>query len=243
MNRIKLITGGTIGLTFLLNVGITFAADSCEVASSCEELGYTETSCTLGVSSIKCPFDSSKMYCDKIGSGIVGDYCYQNDIITGVITNIPNLCINLIEDTVIGNWSWAMGYDAEDAGTSCAVSTTSIFYPCGECYGNNDCTEETSSSPCSSLGSGWRLPTIDEWQLIVTDTSDYTALNNRLSGANGTTLVPSSNNNIHYFWASTEQSKTGVYGFQPGSSSGGSVLTYDPNKHYNNRRVRCVRGF
>ncbi|MFI3241961.1 MAG: hypothetical protein R3Y43_05280 [Alphaproteobacteria bacterium] len=65
MNKRKIITGGAIGLTFLLNAGIALATDSCAISTSCEDLGYlmNETNCS-GFVSIKCPFDKTKLFCD-----------------------------------------------------------------------------------------------------------------------------------------------------------------------------------
>ncbi|MFI3242101.1 MAG: DUF1566 domain-containing protein, partial [Alphaproteobacteria bacterium] len=137
------------------------------------------------------------------------------------------------------NWSFAMGYDAEDVGDNCTVSTTSSYYPCGECYGNHDCTVETSSSPCSSLGSGWRLPTLSEWQSIVEETNtnpepDYTALNTLLSAVKGAKQLSNPN-----YWSSTEypSSTTLAYTFIPYSAT-----TYYYTKYYY-LYVRCVREF
>ena len=59
---IRYITGaGMIALSSSLT---TSTADAtCSAMPSCSELGYTQTSCTTGYVSIKCPFDTTKMQC------------------------------------------------------------------------------------------------------------------------------------------------------------------------------------
>ena len=58
----KYLTGASlIALTFSLNTGTANA--TCSAMPTCEELGYTETSCSSGYAAIKCPFDTTKMMC------------------------------------------------------------------------------------------------------------------------------------------------------------------------------------
>ena len=57
----KYLTGASlIALTFSLNTGTANA--TCSAMPSCESMGYTQTSCNGG-SSIKCPFDTTKLRC------------------------------------------------------------------------------------------------------------------------------------------------------------------------------------
>ncbi|MFI3241984.1 MAG: phage tail protein [Alphaproteobacteria bacterium] len=76
MNKTNIITGGIIGLTFLLNVGIASAVDNCNVSASCEDLGYTmkATQCTTG-KMIKCPFNPVYAICQSASA--VGDLKYS----------------------------------------------------------------------------------------------------------------------------------------------------------------------
>ncbi|MFI3242062.1 MAG: hypothetical protein R3Y43_05795 [Alphaproteobacteria bacterium] len=82
MKKTKIITGGIIGLAFLLNAGISLAADNCSVSTSCASLGYiTEASnCQRGV---HCPFDSSKVACIHeeiaIGDYLLSDGTFSKD--------------------------------------------------------------------------------------------------------------------------------------------------------------------
>ncbi|MFI3242089.1 MAG: hypothetical protein R3Y43_05935 [Alphaproteobacteria bacterium] len=71
MNKTKIITGGIIGLTILLNAGVSLAADSCNVSTSCEDLGYTSSISDCSTRNVKCPFNSSKVACldEKISNG------------------------------------------------------------------------------------------------------------------------------------------------------------------------------
>ncbi|MFI3241026.1 MAG: hypothetical protein R3Y43_00490 [Alphaproteobacteria bacterium] len=189
MNKTKLITGGTIGLTFLLNSGISLATDTCTISTSCEDLGYTETSCEGN--SIKCPFDTSKMYCGYVAplNGIIDGNCYENDELVGVQIGDTSYCISL-EEAYYGspNSKWKNGETAFDQdtdesiyyfSTNAKTTTTSQTYAS---YGNyswgylmgfnkncyyEDCgnsgykvSEEQDGSWCKTvMGSNWRAPT------------------------------------------------------------------------------------
>ena len=61
----KYLTGASmIALTFSLNTGTANA--TCSPMPTCEELGYNKTSCPNGVKSLKCPFDSAKLFCGDV---------------------------------------------------------------------------------------------------------------------------------------------------------------------------------
>ncbi|MFI3241983.1 MAG: hypothetical protein R3Y43_05395 [Alphaproteobacteria bacterium] len=259
MNK-KIITGGTIGLTFLLNANISLATDSCAVASNCEELGYTETSCTFGFSSIKCPFDSSKMHCDKIGTGISNGYCYENNELVGVQIADTNYCISLDEeDCRTPNSKWKNGETAidEDIDESTAwnYSTTSSYADsykaCGyyswgylmgynkNCYGETCGSVEQSGSFCKTVkGSNWRMFTCEshskdsDCELYNLMSLNESSIDARLSAVGGT---PVSN----YYWSSTEY--TSSYSWRV--SSDGSFVEMTPKYHSTATSLRCIREF
>ncbi|MFI3242202.1 MAG: hypothetical protein R3Y43_06515 [Alphaproteobacteria bacterium] len=80
MKKTKLITGGIIGLTFLLNTSLASAiVDGCNVSTSCQELGYKKQTCD---NSIKCPFDPSYAYCQaETKYGITSSWaCYDHTL-------------------------------------------------------------------------------------------------------------------------------------------------------------------
>ena len=64
------------GMALLALSGETQAL-TCTAAPSCADLGYTKTSCAGG-GGVKCPFDSSKMFCIREGMG--SEYKFVNAI-------------------------------------------------------------------------------------------------------------------------------------------------------------------
>ena len=64
------------GMALLALSGETQAL-TCTAAPSCADLGYTKTSCSGG-GGVKCPFDSSKMFCIREGMG--SEYKFVNAI-------------------------------------------------------------------------------------------------------------------------------------------------------------------
>ena len=69
---------------FAMTFSFSATAQTCKPVPTCAELGYTETSCTGD--SLKCPFDTSKMYCLPVvphscnsSETKVGDIYYSDD--------------------------------------------------------------------------------------------------------------------------------------------------------------------
>ncbi|MFI3242052.1 MAG: hypothetical protein R3Y43_05745 [Alphaproteobacteria bacterium] len=220
MNK-RIITGGTIGLTFLLNANITLATDSCSVSASCEELGYTDTDSDCD-NYLICPFDKTQVFCVRGFDGIKGDNCYQDGKVVGVTTNVNNLCVSNLKLNY-ENWSFAMGYNSDGD---------------GDCSGNTNCTVETAASYCSSsLGEGWRLPRYEECIFMFTieedNNADYIAVNEKLSAAGGTSFGYKTG-----YWTSSEVSSSSSYAFWPYSGKG-----YAYSKSASNPSLFCVRVF
>ncbi|MFI3241641.1 MAG: hypothetical protein R3Y43_03655 [Alphaproteobacteria bacterium] len=182
MNK-RIITGGTIGLTLLLNVNISFAAESCAVATSCDELGYTMNvdDCVKGEPYLVCPFDVNKAncrhkYCYGVYSWEVNDTSKE---ITGVRIPNVNLCLSLIEGSsenpvvewkdgeVRGSsgdnyysWGYIMGFEKTCSGELCGSVDSPLGY-CKTVFG----------------GHGWRMPTRSELSQVA---ANYVTLNSAL---------------------------------------------------------------
>ncbi|MFI3241523.1 MAG: hypothetical protein R3Y43_03040 [Alphaproteobacteria bacterium] len=187
MNKIKIITGGTIGLTFLLNSGMSSATDTCTVASNCAELGYTETSCEGN--SIKCPFDTSKMYCGSTYTGPDVVSCAT----VGVWYNADGTCSSSDTSNAIGLVYWV----SPSAKGGLVMSLTQ----------SENVNFATAYSACTGV---WRLPEIsevilmgnqypcsvsgDEASCVSSVDGQFTTLNAKLS----TDLITS-----EYYWASS----------------------------------------
>ncbi|MBQ8465949.1 MAG: hypothetical protein IJ545_08080 [Alphaproteobacteria bacterium] len=60
-------------MTFSFTINVK--AQSCTKVPTCEELGYTGTSCSSGVATLKCPFDQSKVFCAEDCSSYTLDSC------------------------------------------------------------------------------------------------------------------------------------------------------------------------
>ena len=95
------------GIALLALSGETQAL-TCTAAPSCADLGYTKTSCAGG-GGVKCPFDSSKMFCIREGmgseykfnnaisryqiafsDGTTGKYYNEDKVAIGIITHLHN---------------------------------------------------------------------------------------------------------------------------------------------------------
>ncbi|MFI3241630.1 MAG: hypothetical protein R3Y43_03600 [Alphaproteobacteria bacterium] len=223
MNRRKIITGGVMGLTFLLNANISFA-DTCAVASNCEELGYTDTNC-IG-NALKCPFDTSKMFCSG-ATGIFDGICYESNKVVGVQIGDSSVCLSLVE-TVNNTYSWS-----EAMGISSTYDTT--LYE----------GDETSSSYCkTNYGAEWRLPTHDEAYAIMV--TNYTSLNTVLSEQGGASIP---------YWAGTYFTSeeyleplndvvgTTVFTFIRPFANQGVFFHYVVKTVSGYSKIRCVREF
>ena len=90
----KYLTGASmIALTFSLNISTANA--TCSPMPTCEELGYTETSCdtSAGYKCLKCPFDTTKIMKIDVCQGypITGSYCWIDQSNSEyVVENCPN---------------------------------------------------------------------------------------------------------------------------------------------------------
>ncbi len=75
-----------IGMTILFCLLSTTAYAECTPAPDCASIGYTETSCET--TSLKCPFDTSKLYCLPCDSKY--QYTCSGDNITGGVGSTCN---------------------------------------------------------------------------------------------------------------------------------------------------------
>ncbi|MFI3241782.1 MAG: hypothetical protein R3Y43_04370 [Alphaproteobacteria bacterium] len=260
MNKTKIIAGGTIGLTLLLNANITFA-DACAVASGCEELGYTETKC-IG-SHLKCPFDLTKLFCSG-ATGIFDGNCYENNQLVGVQIGDTNFCISLEEAYYKKpNTKWKNGelYNPDDSSSSWLSDSYKPYgyynwgYLMGfnkNCY-NEDCgnegfglSEEQDGSWCKTvMGSNWRAPSClsgskdDNCELYSLIYGNVANINSRLASVDSSnTITPSSDPR---YWSSSEY---GLQGARRMNLSSGSTDDFSiGTKDYHPLYLRCIREF
>ncbi len=68
---------GTLGATLLLTTAFSVTegmAQTCAIPPTCESLGYTMSEADCEGAVIKCPFDTTKVYCPKLAQDGSGDY-------------------------------------------------------------------------------------------------------------------------------------------------------------------------
>lgn len=114
----------TLGL--ILTIGTLHAAE-CTQAPDCANLGYTKTASDCsGMASIKCPFDTSKVFCDEKTAKAcdkIGDIAYSDGTCVvklskldplrqaiGVVVNVSPLTVISFDENSSINWNDAKSY-------------------------------------------------------------------------------------------------------------------------------------
>ena len=194
----------------LLMMTFSFAtktnAETCTQVPTCAELGYTETTCGL-FTSLKCPFDNSKLFC--------GTNC-----ISGYVKDESKTDVCVAVKQVIYSGSTPIGVEIS---SHLAIAMNDA---------SSTMQWEAAKSYCAGLttgGKSWRLPTIDEGQLIGYNSS---AINGGLAKISGATQLGNEGS-----WSSTEYSTSLAKYFWPLSANTGLV------DKTSNRNVRCVFAF
>ena len=205
--------------------GSAYAAINCAVPPTCEELGFAYSSAECdGQSTLKCPFDQTKLYCTEpggkqaaavtctIGSVLYNDLkCYDEapsgkTAIAVVFDTSKRLAIALDQQ---GSIEWG-GYGRDISGldnctitehTSCGTdgksNTQKIVAALGE-------SSDYAAGLCYTLTigglakGGWFLPSMIELKTLY---NNKTAVNAGLTKAGGITISTSG-----YYWSSTESS-------------------------------------
>lgn len=80
--------------------------DLCSTTNNCSELGYTQSTADCPIESVKCPYDTSKVFCLK-PEGAFGNYYYSKGTIIGVIIPNTNMIMDL-DSTGLYNQSSAI---------------------------------------------------------------------------------------------------------------------------------------
>ncbi len=223
---LKRILGASLTLAAFsfLNIN-TVNAQSCAVAPTCESLGYTksENDCK-GHDVLKCPFDTSLVYCDSASSGssgncdnpVVGSFLYSDmscstaiegsNSIIGIIFDVTN---NLALALDYSNKTWASeaidipglpNMDKASAQTDMngQSNTTTIANYCKSNGKSCPAIEYVTSYSTTGTNAGnWYLPSAGELKKIY---NNKDKINTSLSNAGKLTLPK------EYHWSSTDGS-------------------------------------
>lgn len=236
---------GLFALAFSVGATAAAAAESCAVPPTCDSLGYTKTASDCqDMSTLKCPFDTSKVFCvsaDELPTGScgtpeVGDILYSDmscstDVVKekkaiGVIFDPSRrLALALVSATKV----WSTEYFDIPGLANQSTAT-------GDFDGKNNtktiidyCKANSKSCPAaeyayahSTVGTkagDWYLPALGELNLIY---SRKGTLNPVLSTLGADTLSDS------YHWSSSERSNN--YAWSQRFANGNVTNGY--NKYY-----------
>ena len=215
-------------------------AQSCVTLPTCETLGYKDTADKCdGTAMIKCPFDTSKVFCRSVPTtkvcDTIGDVLYDDKSCAIDINNLdPNrtpigvvydvsrkLAISLEQGSSL---KWASEYHdipgLTNYNSSSAVqgdyngkSNTSKIIAHGDSNGyDTPAADYAYNYSTTGTNKGdWYLPAGGELQLIY---NNRTTLNNSLSKVRGTQLATSS------YWSSSEHGSS-LYAWLLAFGSGG----------------------
>ena len=249
MRKYLLLTGAAlIGFS-----GAAYAAIDCAVPPTCDELGYAYTAddCT-GQSTLKCPFDQTKLYCTEpggkqatavtctVGAILYDDLkCYDEapsgkTAIGVVFDHNKKLAIALDHKNYI---KWGVsGIDI----SGLDICSPSNYSTCGTDGKDNTQKIVSASGTGSDYAAGycynktdgglakdsWFLPSMSELKTLY---ANKTAVNAGLTKAGGTALPGQ-----YYYWSSTESSSNDalslglnngrVYSSYKGISTSGSYV-------------------
>ena len=234
--------------------GSAYAAIDCAVPPTCDELGYAyPADWCKGQSTLKCPFDQTKVFCGEpeepstavtctVGSVLYSDLkCYDkapySKLSVGVVFDTTKrLAISL---STRNNVQWgSYGTDISTL-TNC---TTSNYTTCDTDGKSNTqkivaalgISSDYAAGLCYTLTHGglpkgsWFLPSASQLKTLY---ANKAAVNTGLFAAAGTTIMSS------FYWSSAE---TDDYSALAVSMDHG--LVYAPSKAYNHH-ARCVVAF
>ena len=213
-------------LAFSLSYGLTANAQTCVTPPSCETLGYTDTADKCdGDAMVKCPFDTSKVFCRAIPKpesktcDTIGDILYHdktcakdmnlldpNKTVIGVVFDISRkLAIALEGSSSSIKWA-SKDYDIPGL-TNYSIDTVTSDYNGKSntsiiiAHGDSNGYETPAADYCYNYSTAgtkqedWYLPAGGELQLIY---NNKTTLNNSLSKVGGMQLKNSNH------WSSSE---------------------------------------
>ena len=168
-------------------------AEQCTPTPDCKSLGYTETSCPDG--GVKCPWNTSLMYCPQCKQKDVCQSCYVGWILNSDMTCSENKVSGKTPIGVVANQTiTTVGAAIKCQGVAVALSDLS-----GTMNWSN--ANSNSSSYSASGVSGWHLPTKDELLAVY---SNKSAVSSGLTAAGESQFTSnsywSSSPNGDYYW-------------------------------------------
>ena len=217
-------------MTFSFGV---MADDTCKTVPTCAELGYTATSCSGD--SIKCPFNTSKLYCLPVVPHLcnssetkIGDIYYSDDICSSEVVS-GKTAIGVVYDTdrkLVLSLDQVTKYWNDGTTTYNDISTLTNYTSSSTAQQDFDGKSNTDKIVAYATSSGqthqaaqychdkttggktWYLPALGEMMPMGTN---YSTINTGLSKAGGTSLSSSC------YWSSTEYNyyQTWVYTTRP----------------------------
>lgn len=257
LNVKNIFGAGLIALAFSVGTAKIASAQSCTVPPTCDALGYTKTATDCkDMSTLKCPFDQSKVFCVTAAEAGTGN-CEYPDIgyilysdkscsasyystktpIGIIFDKLNRLAISLNSTSKV----WSTEYfdipnltnqsssEALAAWNGKSNTKTIIDY----CKANSkSCPAAEYAYSFTTVGTkagDWYLPSLGELNAIYTN---KTTLNSMLSRVGGTNLPDS------YHWSSSESNSYGAWSQNLSSGSVG-----DSNKAVNTSYVRPVLAF
>ena len=251
--KMNMITSTLLAAGFSLLAG-TAAAQTC-VANNCAALGFTKSASNCEGDIIRCPFDTSKVFCKekKVYAPKPGDILYSDGTISdsviasktpvGIVAYVNGSNGFAVSLTEVSK-TWSSGYEDVSCLTNYSSSSTamtdmngktntmclvnysgSYSYPAAE-YCN------TFSAVSNGKGSsGWYLPAAGE---LYSMSFSYGAINLGLQKLSKTQISSS------YYWSSSEYANAYAYDAWVVRPSDGGVYHYGKLNSY---PVRCVLAF
>ncbi len=196
-------------------------AEQCTPTPDCKSLGYTETSCPDG--GVKCPWNTSLMYCPQCKQKDVCQSCYVGWILNSDMTCSENKVSGKTPIGVVANQT----ITTEGASIKCVGMAVAL-----KDIGSINWSSANSQSSSYSVSdvSGWHLPTKDELLAVYRNKS---AVSSGLTAAGGSQFI------YNWYWSSS---------VNPGSSNGYWLVNLvsggvDTSNYENNRYVRPVLAF
>lgn len=225
LNVENIFGAGLIALAFSVGTAKIASAQSCTVPPTCDALGYTKTATDCkDMSTLKCPFDQSKVFCVTAaevpggGNCEVGAILYSDKscnvnvvagkIAIGVVFDSTNSLAVALKDG--GTMKWSTDYfDIPDLPN---LSSTAVAIADWNGKNNtktimNYCKANSKSCPAAEYASGyttsgtaagdWYLPALGELNAIY---NGKAAINATMAKIGGTALTE------NYHWSSSETS-------------------------------------
>ena len=224
LNVKNIFGAGLIALAFSVGTAKIAAAQSCTVPPTCDALGYTKTTTDCkDMSTLKCPFDQSKVFCVtaaevpggncEVGAILYSDKSCNVNVVAGkiaigvVFDSTNNLAVALKDG---GTMKWMSDYtDITDL-----PNLTSTAVAIADWNGKNNtkiimdyCKANSKSCPAAEYASkytttgtaagDWYLPALGELNAIY---NAKAAINATMAKIGGTALVE------NWHWSSSESS-------------------------------------